>query len=390
MASASRTSSTSPGAAQSRRRRAPRRRVNIYRCRHQAFHRHGASICVGRLTDPRGPVLRDAMIRGRPSNHTTPIDVALRLCRSDFVEDTRRAVHLSDVIRAVADRDTPAIFDWIASLLPLQGISDAAAMTFQREHGAITWAEIEVGLLSRGGCPRLRSWWHFRCGFRKSAWTCANPDFIDFCALPAHDLRKGSLNEAVFGLFLFIRDACGGDLVEWIDRRLASADVDIATPARGQRMSAALVDALAEVPGTGRKIWSMILADLLLAGDPARERWVAAGASMVAIDRLVHAWLHRTGKLREQGAEHAYGPRCYRPGGCAEVIERIAQTIDARVYNASFPSFFPRLVQVAIWDFCAEGGRNICNGRHIEDRYACRQVFCPAGPGCARLPLKMV
>ena len=153
-------------------------------------------------------------------------------------------------------------------------------------------------------------------------------------------------------------------------------------------MAAALVTPLTEIPGTGPKIWSMLLADLLLAGDPARERWVAAGAAMIAVDTLVHAWLHRTGTLRRHGSEHPYGPRCLLPGGCVDVIEQIAQTLDARAFNPTFPAYFPRFVQVAIWQFCAEGGRNICNGRQIDDRYGCRKPFCPAGPNCARLPLQ--
>ena len=62
------------------------------------------------------------------------------------------------------------------------------------------------------------------------------------------------------------------------------------------------------------KVLSMSLADLLLAGDRKRERWRAAGAQMIAIDTLVHAWLHRTGILRGLDAEHAYGPGCYGEG----------------------------------------------------------------------------
>ena len=137
-------------------------------------------------------------------------------------------------------------------------------------------------------------------------------------------------------------------------------------------MAAALVTPLKEIPGTGSKIWSMLLADLLLAGDPARECWVAAGAAMIAVDTLVHAWLHRTGTLRRHGNEHPYGPRCLLPGGCVDVIERIAQAVDARAYNPTFPAYFPRFVQVAIWEFCAEGGRNICNGRQNR-----RSVWLP-------------
>jgi hypothetical protein len=53
------------------------------------------------------------------------------------------------------------------------------------------------------------------------------------------------------------------------------------------------------------------LANLLLGTDLKRERWLTTGASLIVIDTLVHNWMHRTGILRELGAEHAYGPACY-------------------------------------------------------------------------------
>ena len=37
------------------------------------------------------------------------------------------------------------------------------------------------------------------------------------------------------------------------------------------------------------------------------------------------------------------------------------------------PVFFPRLVQKAIWLFCAEAGLGICNGNRIDDWDGCAQ-----------------
>ena len=65
---------------------------------------------------------------------------------------------------------------------------------------------------------------------------------------------------------------------------------------------------------------------------------------MVAVDTLVHNFLHRTGILRRFVAEHAYGAVCYRPGGCADIIAAVAQQIDARAFNPGFPKAFPRRV----------------------------------------------
>src|SRR3712207_5046779 len=66
----------------------------------------------------------------------------------------------------------------------------------------------------------------------------------------------------------------------------------------------------------------MALADLLLGTDPKRERWLTTGASLIVIDTLVHNWMHRTGILRELGAEHAYGSARYQaePQVAAEAL----------------------------------------------------------------------
>jgi len=109
---------------------------------------------------------------------------------------------------------------------------------------------------------------------------------------------------------------------------------------------------------------------------------------MIAVDTLVHNFLHRTGILRDFDAAHPYGARCYAPGGCAAIIERIAGKIDARCFNPAFPANFPRFVQHAIWRFCAEAGLNRCNGRRINDRAPCQQADCPVFAGCGRVPLK--
>ena len=77
---------------------------------------------------------------------------------------------------------------------------------------------------------------------------------------------------------------------------------------------------------------------------------------MIAIDTLVHNFLHRTGILHRFGADHAYGSGCYRRGGCAEIIEAVAERIDARAFNPAFPAVFPRFVQHAIWRYCAQTG----------------------------------
>ena len=68
---------------------------------------------------------------------------------------------------------------------------------------------------------------------------------------------------------------------------------------------------------------------------------------MIAIDSLVHNWLHRTGIADRWGTPHVYGDKCYSTGGCAEIVERLAVRIDARNFRADYPKSFPAV--------CAEG-----------------------------------
>lgn len=103
-------------------------------------------------------------------------------------------------------------------------------------------------------------------------------------------------------------------------------------------MRDAVLGPMIEVFGVSAKVISMAMADLLLAGDPGRERWVVAGGSMIAIDSLVHNWLHRTGILHACEAEHAYGDACHGQRGCANTIEVMSDQADARPFNPAFPT----------------------------------------------------
>ena len=183
-----------------------------------------------------------------------------------------------------------------------------------------------------------------------------------------------------------MRDIAGGDFVAWLDSQLEQADHPKARD-RVPRLGKSVLSPLRHVHGVSDKVLSMSLASLLLAGDPTRERWVAAGAGMIAIDTLVHNWMHRSGILRRLKAQHPYGPQCYGNGGCAMIIDRVARRIDARTFNPEFPKCFPRFVQKSIWLFCGQSERNISNGNRIQDSGRCKQVDCPLYDDCARVAL---
>jgi hypothetical protein len=95
------------------------------------------------------------------------------------------------------------------------------------------------------------------------------------------------------------------------------------------------------------------------------------------------------GTLRRLHADHAYGPACYRPGGCADMIEASAHEIDARQFNPRFPRTFPRFVQHAIWRYCSQQGLDICNGNQIDDCARCENRDCELYSNCDRIYLSV-
>ena len=314
---------------------------------------------------------------------------ALLVAPRTFLADIRAACAANEVRDAVARRDSKPIFNRLIQTFQYQGISDAAADGFSRKHGSVSWDRIGEGLQQTEGCPLLRNHWSFSgCGYRKSAQTCSHPANMPACLIPRLPLRKGILNQSAVSMFLFIRDAAEGDLVGWIDNQLEAADHEIGVIERAAAMRTAVIEPLKNVIGISDKILGMALADLLLGGDPNRERWVTAGASMIAVDSLVHNFMHRTGVLRRAGSEHPYGPRCYAKNGCADIIAAFAQTIDAREFNADFPAYFPRFLQLALWKFCSQGFLDVCNANRIENGRRCHIVHCPNFSVCDRIPLR--
>ena len=104
----------------------------------------------------------------------------------------------------------------------------------------------------------------------------------------------------------------------------------------------ALIEPLRNVYGVSDKVLAMALSGILIGAADVRPKWLQVGVHLIAVDTLVHNFLHRTGILRRFEASHPYGTGCYRAGGCAEIIARAAQQIDARAFNPTFPAIFPR------------------------------------------------
>jgi hypothetical protein len=274
-------------------------------------------------------VRRDKAKRQKHSkNHQTSsaaIDHAVRLIHAicglagsaRLLDDIRAELRADKVIAAIRKRETGPVFDWLMAALSYQGISDQVAYEYMEKHGRATWRDIEQKLAQGVACPKLESYWHFHgCRYDKVSRTCAEPEHIDRCPLPSHVLRNGRLNQTAYSLFLFIRDVADGDLIGWIDRQLQAAEGPTGAD-RLARMAAALIEPLREICGVSDKVLTMALSCILLGAPKKMVLWTEVGGSMIAIDTLVHNFLHRTGILARFNADHAYRAACYRPGGCA-------------------------------------------------------------------------
>ena len=307
----------------------------------------------------------------------------LRSASSNFLEELIAEQRRSGVAAAIRQRDTKGLFKWLMTMLSYQGISNRAAEQFMEKHGYVTWPDVEMIATGKVPCPKLTSYWHFEgCNFRKTNYTCARPDLIHDCHLPRFPLRNGHLNQIAVSLYLFIRDIADGDFIGWIDRQLR-AHAHLPASERAN----ALIEPLRHIYGVSHKVLSMLLSAMLLGADRRRRLWFETGASFVVIDTLVHNYLHRTGILRAATADHPYGPRCYAANGCASIIQAAATAIDASVFGANYPRYFPRFVQHGLWRFCSMDGLDVCNGNRLDDRKRCENRYCGDFTSCQRVIL---
>jgi hypothetical protein len=320
------------------------------------------------------------------------VDYAVRLIHQvccfagsfDLIADFRDQA----LCAAVERHDTAALFDRLIYLFSFQGISDEIAINYMARHGQATWRSVRKNLARQPSCPKLKTYWVFHaCRYEKTTHTCAEPDHIATCPLPSHRLRNGHLNQIAYSLFLFVRDIAGGDLVGWIDDQLERASNQVA-PDQFARVRSALIEPLRNVYGISDKVLAMALSGILIGAADVRPKWAEVGLQLIAVDTLVHNFLHRTGILSRFRAAHAYGPNCYRPGGCADIIRLVAKAIDARQFNRAFPQLFPRFVQHGIWAYCSQQGFDICNGNRLDDRQRCQNRHCRLYSICDRIRLK--
>ena len=324
------------------------------------------------------------------------IDHAVRLIHAicglagsaTWIDDIRADLRADKVQAAIRHRDTAVVFDWLMAALSYQGIADAVAYDYMERHGRAAWRDIHQKLGRGVSCPEAQELLAFPwLPIRKGQPDLCRARAHRPCSLPSHDLRNGHLNQTAYSLFLFIRDLADGDLIGWIDAQLQAANSP-AGPHRLTRMAAALIEPMREIYGVSDKVLAMALSSLLLGAPKKMVLWIEVGGCMIAIDTLVHNFLHRTGILQRFSANHLYGAACYRSGGCADIIQAVAERIDARQFNPTFPQTFPRFVQYAIWQYCSQSGFDVCNGNRIDDNKRCENRDCRVRLMCDRIALR--
>jgi hypothetical protein len=102
-----------------------------------------------------------------------------------------------------------------------------------------------------------------------------------------------------YSLFLFMRDIADADFVGWIDKQFAT--VDPRAPDRPAACREAVIGPLRNV--------FVALSSILLGAGNRRPLWFEVGATFVAVDTLVHNFMHRTGILERLCADHPTGAR---------------------------------------------------------------------------------
>jgi hypothetical protein len=83
-------------------------------------------------------------------------------------------------------------------------------------------------------------------------------------------------------------------LIDWIDVQLDAANGPPG-PGRLPRMAAALIEPMRQIYGVSDKVLTMAMSCILLGAPKKMVHWIEVGGSMIAIDTLVHNFLHRTG-----------------------------------------------------------------------------------------------
>jgi hypothetical protein len=84
------------------------------------------------------------------SDLSRAIDLFRKVCglagSLTFLDGIRADALQAGILEAVAERNTPRIFDWLLNAFSYQGISDQVARGYIHRHGNITWSGIAADI----------------------------------------------------------------------------------------------------------------------------------------------------------------------------------------------------------------------------------------------------
>lgn len=167
-------------------------------------------------------------------------------------------------------------------------------------------------------------------------------------------MKRGNLNHMAFSLYLFLRDVAGRDFLAYVRQHFGDhqqGDGAINYCLQG------FIGEVITIANVGPKLAHMALSCLFLTAYPGWN-YRRVGTHMIAVDSLVHNFLHRTGILDSYRLDHSYGPRYHAQNGFLGVIQDMAGRIDCREFNPALPASFPRFIQY-IWAYCGQSGENL-------------------------------
>ena len=72
----------------------------------------------------------------------------------DLLDFVRQELRRHGILAAVRHHDTPAIYDWLMSVMSFQGIANRVAEGYLDRHGNVTWADIDASLVQAAGLPK--------------------------------------------------------------------------------------------------------------------------------------------------------------------------------------------------------------------------------------------
>ena len=86
-------------------------------------------------------------------------NLILQTCRASpdptYLKRMRANLTRQGIRTAVAQHDTPALFDWLIEVVSYQGISDSIAWTYMEQHGRVRSADLQAAFEHRPPAPSL-------------------------------------------------------------------------------------------------------------------------------------------------------------------------------------------------------------------------------------------